>query len=346
MQFLLHCRREDGALAVRPDSEYVNPYFGNYAGLALLLDPANTSVVRGYLDWYINHIERNGTIADYDYGRSPRGVKRSPDSEDAYAGTFLSLVARYYSVSGDQQWVERNYCFLQKIAGVITRLLARDGLTVARRLFPVKYLADNCECYRGLADFYPVVGRLDKREAHIVRSRAWRLRWSIEQHLWHKDARLYCVAKYPTGWRKIPDLKRWYPDAVAAIYPAFCGVISPGSKRARRMYDLFNQFQPGWNRFKTGDPYPWMMAGYYACIHGDYKRAAEQVKNAGELFVKTNSPYWYNLEAAFYLLIVSRLMANSPYNTDAPEFWSNASFKRSDIEPGGPARKWRRLPGN
>jgi len=302
----------DGAIKRYPNVAWITPYFANFAAAALLEDPKSIPLVRRYLDWYIRHLEPDGTVYDYqyegnDWGNGRNCVKKvPPDSEDAYAGTFLSLVCLYCQKSGDYKWAAENLPFLFKISQVITSLTDGDGLTFALAKYRVKYLMDNCEAWRGLYDFSQLLFSLGDQRAEHFKKQAGLLAAGVEKYLWNARRRCYHPAKI--GFFKSPvNLKIFYPDAVAQLFPALYGLIDPGSQRALSLYQVFNAHQPGWVTITPPD-YPWVLLAYCACLHGDQKSALQKLNYVQKSYIENNSSYWFCSEAAFFVLTAAKLL--------------------------------------
>ncbi|RJQ28174.1 MAG: hypothetical protein C4589_07035 [Peptococcaceae bacterium] len=300
----------DGAVTRYPDQGWVTPYFANFAATAMLEEPSSHPLVERYIAWYLRNIENNGTILDYHYDENMNSKTASPDSEDAYAGTYLSLVANYQKRTGQTNWIKKNLPGLKKVARAIINLMDRDGLTFALAGYRVKYLMDNCEAYRGLADFAALLNRFGDEGAGFFKTRAEIIASGIEKVLWNKRKLYYHPSK--TGWaRSGVDLKIFYPDAACQVFPALHGLIKPESDRGVHLYKLFNNNQPDWVYIKPPD-YPWMLLGYYACLHGDYRKAYEKVRHVREVYIKPGAGNWFCAEAAFFVLTCAILIQRVP----------------------------------
>ncbi|HUW64241.1 MAG TPA: hypothetical protein VMW83_06050 [Spirochaetia bacterium] len=296
----------DGAIRSYPDQGTVKPYFANFAALALLDDPPTAPLVRRYMDWYVRHLEDNGTIRDYQYDAGSGGRTSRPDSEDAYAGTFLYLAARYHQVCPGDTWVGENLPALKKVAGVITGLMDTDGLTFALANYRVKYLMDNCEAYRGLADFAGLLAELGDDHAACFRGRAARIKAGIEKVLWNPRRQVY----QPSGaglLRPRVNWRKFYPDATCQIFPALYGLISPASPRAFQLYRDFNRYQPQWTQIRPPD-FPWVILAYWAARQGGCLRAREKLLFVQQAYVDAHAGSWFCAEAAFFVLTSSLLL--------------------------------------
>jgi hypothetical protein len=127
----------------------LNWYFATTALLHVRRLPL--AQTRAYLDVYLAHLDPAEGIADV--LPQPNGIDApiAPDSEDAYAGTFVSLAVRYHDEARDETWWRRNVATLS--AMVYAKLLTQiksDGLIRASHTDATGYLMDNVEDYAGL----------------------------------------------------------------------------------------------------------------------------------------------------------------------------------------------------
>ncbi len=296
----------DGAIARYPDQSGVMPYFSNYAAIAMLEEPSCYPLVERYLDWYLRSLEDDGTILDYIYGSNLNFKTARPDSEDAYAGTFLALACLYHKKAGQASWIKKSLLSLKKVAASIINLMDRDGLTFALNGYKVKYLMDNCEAYWGLAYFAELLHGLGDYEASFFGSMAEKIADGIERQLWNNRKSCYYASKI--GWlSRGTNLNKFYPDAACQVFPVLCGLIEAGRDRGAGLYKLFNDAQPNWPNL-VPPHYPWMLLGLYACLHGDYNRAYEKVRCAQEAYIDKVSGKWYCAEAAFFIITCARLL--------------------------------------
>lgn len=305
-QILRPGHEADGAITRYPDQGWVTPYFSNSAAHAMLYDSSSHSRVEKYLNWYLRNSEKNGTIFDYQYPPDGDTLTARPDSEDAYAGTYLSLVAAYHKHTGNLAWIRENLPGLKKVAGAMINLMDRDGLTYAMDSYRVKYLMDNCEVYKGFKDFAELLGLIKDPEAGYYCGMAERVAFGIERALWHRCLKRYCSSK--TGFFSSgSSWQKFYPDAACQVFPAVYGLIEPDSARAKDLYEKLNRYQPGWLKFGPPD-YPWMILGYCACLHGDYGRARQKVRFADEAYLVQGSGEWFCAESAFYVITCAALL--------------------------------------
>jgi hypothetical protein len=312
VDWLLQCQivfpghQADGAIKKRPNQDWIIPYFSNFAAMALLQEPSAYQPVRQYLDWYLRHLEDDGTILDCRYDAKLNRQTKTPDSEDAYAGTYLSLAALYQKRTGDTRWVRDNLPGLKKTARVIIHLMDHDGLTYARSGHKVKYLMDNCEACKGLLDFAGLLQNLGDGDAAYFKDYARKIAGGIERNLWNPFARCYHPAK--TGWFNTGlNLSKFYPDAACQIFPVLHGLLKPGSGKGTRLYRMLNESHPGWVGFQPPH-FPWTVLGYCAGLYGDYRRAYEKIRLDRENYIETGSGNWFCAEAAFFILTCTVLI--------------------------------------
>ncbi|MCL6635683.1 MAG: hypothetical protein K6T29_07955 [Peptococcaceae bacterium] len=297
----------DGAISRYPDQGWITPYFSSFAALAMLYDPDCHHRVRRFLDWYLRHLRADGTVPDYQYGEDGAVRTAKPDSEDSYAATILSLAAAYCRTTGDTAWAAANMDRLKKVAGVMVRLMKKDGLTYALASHRVKYLMDNCEVYKGFDDFAGLLQSLGDPAAAYYSGKAAAVAGGIEKALWNARSGSYHSAIIWPFLKSGTDWKKFYPDAACQVFPALYGLLDPASRRAQDLYGKLTQ-NHDWVHIRPPD-YPWMILGYCACLHGDYGRALEKVKFTEEVYIKSGSGNWFCAESAFYVMTCAALLS-------------------------------------
>ncbi len=312
MRWLEASQTRQGALAQNPEQRDVVPYFANLAAMALV--QSNPELVRHYLDWYLQRLNRpdrfglSGTIYDYGLGEGGRETPTfNYDSADSYAATFLSLAASYVRAVGDLQWAKQQQDKLQDVAEVVVRLQDSDGLVWAKPGTGIKLLMDNSEDYRGLTDWSWLLDQMGRpRVAAIYRERAEWIRRGIEKQLWNPWRGSY---DWSLGGTRVPSLRpRWYPDTVAQLYPIVFGVIDPKSDRAQLLYAKVMAGFPRWAEGDTGDPFPWAITAYAAVLVGDAGSAQVYLKHSAALWPPaTQRGPWYAAESGYLIRTVQLL---------------------------------------
>ena len=305
--------------AERPEEVAVNPYFANFAALGLVQRPDMLDVVRRWMTWYFDHMNRpdvhgmTGTVYDYHVTRDDEETPTLDyDSVDSYASTFLNLVLAYWRAGGDREFVDRHREELRIVAEVMIGIMDADDLTWAKPGWMTKYLMDNCEVYSGFRDA----------------AELWQLAWpedveTRERWLhWQERSRRailerldedgdYLVSLSQDGSRLVRRWDVWYADATSSVYPALWGVIPPDHPRAVEAWAKLNESFPNWPELETGDTFPWCIIGYAAVVMGDLERAQRMRDTVRREIIAAGRPSgrWYCAEAGWLLRIEAALAA-------------------------------------
>jgi hypothetical protein len=238
---LVAAQAEDGAILMPgPGPERVcQPYFANLAATGLLLGaPPRSrsdaqSAAKKWMLWYLSHLNKDGTIDDH---QGPPGALKPTgkyDSSDGYAGTFLTLAAAYVDQTGDSKTVTDLYPGLIQVARVPLLTLQKSGLTHARPDYPVAYLMDNVEVWKGWDSFSRLAALARKRDdEREYRARADSLLAAIDRWLWAQSEGYYAWALHPDGKRE-KGLERWYPEVMANLMAI---AFLPGDERRRGLF--------------------------------------------------------------------------------------------------------------
>jgi hypothetical protein len=307
------CQLPSGAIVEALPPVFISPYVANLAAMGLVAARQHPGAVEKWMRWYVAHlnatdawnINNGGTI--YDYNVDDQGHETptyDADSTDAYAATFLSL-ARMYFESGDtnaQAYIRSIKTNLENIADVEFKTAQSDALTVAKPNYPVRYLMDNIEVWRGLTDFALLEASAwdDAGKQRLYSAQAARIASSIESEMWNQAEGWYCTAVHKDGTKETIHWAEWYPDSVAQLFPIIYGLIAPTSARAVALYAQFNTSWPAWTAGQRGgDVFPWAMVDYAAAAMGDTAR-----RTAYNQWVATNYPSyqwpWHVGEGGFF----------------------------------------------
>lgn len=275
----------DGAILYSADG--INPYFANLAAIGWLHDSSKIPQVEAWMHWYIDHVNwpdyngLYGTVYNYVYTNGVEISTNSYDSADSSAATFLSLAEALYDTgdSGARSFVKKTIgqYILNVTGNVITNLQQSNGLVFTKPDYPIAYLMDNCEDYRGLEDFAKLAIRAwdDNSGASWYHAHASSIRSGIQNVLYISSTRLY----YPYAGSRLPSMSTFYPDAVAQLYPAVQGVVAASSTKAMNSYTAFNQAWPGWTNlsFHPQTPFPWAVVSYAAYLNGSRSSVSRYV---------------------------------------------------------------------
>jgi hypothetical protein len=205
------------------DTGRINWYF---ATTALLRSPQLPEPqTRRYLNAFIAHVKPDGTIDDLAPAADGTYTPVPPDSEDAYASTFLSLATRYVRESHDRAWWRAHR---QALADLSYRVLLTrfkpNGLIRVAQANPTAYLMDNVEDYAGLRDYAAMLEATHDPLAGYVRSFVGPLGAAIE-HLYDDRAGEFRWADTGPLGPLVP-----YPSCAAQLFPPLAGV-SGGNRR-------------------------------------------------------------------------------------------------------------------
>ena len=301
----------------------MNPYFADFAALALL-DKADLYAenVKKYMDWHFAHLNTaeedfnglDGTIYDYKITMKNGEIVSekvsdpdnadSYDTTDSYAATFLTVVYKYFQKTGDSAYLVANAHDLERIANVMFATL-QNGLTYAKHNHRVKYLMDNCEVYEGAIAASGIFEEIvlkgnsqytDMRDActELIGT----VKENINRKLWNFIGGYYlpgitAYVKIPT---KIFSWKTYYPQATSQLFPIICGVIEPGTERAKNLYGKFcDSFH--WEAFDYPDPFYWGANVQAAAMMNDLDSVVEYMENYLPLTEKHSWPL-YNMDSA------------------------------------------------
>lgn len=286
----------EGPIAFNPQHLLINPYFSNLAAWALLTDPANLPVVQRHMDWYIAHLNADGTIDDYERKSGQLRSTGTYDSADSYAATFFTIVARYLEAGGDIEWFHRNRADLDRIERMLISLTDTDGLTWAKKNYFLKYLMDNAEVYAGWLDWADALDRAgDPSAAAAARLRAAAVKEGLERFR-QKDGQ-WAWGLDRLGLHRRSSTRKFYPDAVAQIFPVAWG-LTEGTDD----FDRFDEAQPLWRALGASD-FPWTFPAYAAVRAGRADLLAEVALTIEQRYPNLEKP-WFVTESAWVILAV------------------------------------------
>lgn len=325
-KWLASLQLENGAIPMTYSANgnlTMNPYFADFAALALLDDAEKyADNVKAYMDWHFNHLNTakedfnglDGTIYDYVItmkdGKIESEVISTPenadsyDTTDSYAATFLTVLDKYLSKTGDSTYIIDNAEDIKRITNVMFATL-QNGLTYAKHNHRVKYLMDNCEVYEGAIAATNLFGEIvkgGKTEYTDMRDNCSELittvKTNINTRLWSFVGEYYRPGI--TAYVRIPiKIFRWntyYPQATSQLFPIICGVIEPDTERARNLYEKFSEAYH-WEAFEYPDVFYWGANVQAAAIMNDVDSVAEYMQNYLPLTEKHSWPL-YNMDSA------------------------------------------------
>jgi len=303
-----------------PERQRIVPYFAHLALYGVIEAGGQEDRVRAYLNWYLAHLERPdrfgiyGTVYDYTVATNGEEIPEgSYDSSDSYAATFLTLVWRYYLATRETSWLKKHKDELETVAGAILATRDKDGLTLARPDWQVKYLMDNCEVYEGLQNYAFLQEEVwgDKHKAYFYQKLARKVKEAILRKMWVGEG--FCPAIYRFGLRLRPNWKKWYPDALAQLFPLICGLLKPKDKEARLIYTAFLRNYPDWHRSVSALSFTTPLVAWAAALMGDSERVRTYFKEVEEKILKAGRPWpWHAAEGGIFILALRAQALNLP----------------------------------
>lgn len=233
---------------------HVIPYSVNVMALDALRFPRYYNMVKIYLNWYLastNSSDRFGlTGTIYDVNVKPNGSENwtvQYDSADAYAGTFLLLMWKYYRATRDRSIADKYHQRLEDMAYMITTLQGHDGLTFVWKGHDSKYLMDNCEAYAGLVAYSKLRHKLWKTKGKPYAGAAASIRQGVLTYLFDATDILFYWGLDRDGSTYDSSWDKFYPDAIAQLYPIAFGLIKPDTPLALHLWRMFSSYFNGWD---------------------------------------------------------------------------------------------------
>jgi len=294
-----------GGYEIAPNGR-LNWYFSNLGLLPvvqLMSAVERDTYIRAYLDLYLRNLKPDATIMDVDFPQGRANTELfalvGSDSDDSYAATFLSLVAKYLRYNQNWNWWEINKSKLKSMAYRNLAVMVKpNGLTSVfqpprSQGNSIGYLMDNCEVYRGLRDFASLLReRSDHTDAAYYDSFATGIAKSIA-------ASLFDTARggFTAGDFTAQASNTFYPGTTCQVFPQVFGLteLAPFYDRA---WNYLQTNSPGWSDGRY-DPYPWQVLGFAAAKRGDVATAQAHMRTTEQKFVSQRPLVTIN-ELGFY----------------------------------------------
>lgn len=337
-EWLASLQLENGAIPMtylESGSLTVNPYFADFAALALLGGGETYhGAVRDYILWHFGHLNTaeedynglDGTIYDYAV-RLENGKlvdeqvviksngKPSYDSVDSYAATFLCVLAEYYGQTGDKALLQENAGDIQRIFTCLASLFD-GGLTWSKPDYRIKYLMDNCEVYEGLVAAERLFGEALDAPELAAEAAALRegLAQALEEEMWRPEGGYYEAALGESGGSAYTfTWDSFYPCATAQLMMISCGLLEPDSDRAVQLYNSFNGYystgekKHTWEELSIPDNFFWGSIVYAGACMGDEYRVETYLQTYRKA-MRTHAYPLYNADAARVCLAADKML--------------------------------------
>lgn len=301
----------------------VNPYFADIAALALLDNAEKYAEnVKAYMDWHFSHLNTsendynrvNGTIYDYtvtlEDGKiikeevTVKDGKKSYDSTDSYAATFLMVLDKYYEKTNDSEYIASKSADIERVVDALFATLDM-GLTYAKPDYKVKYLMDNCEVYDGLKAalklYENIICKKDSSYNMTSMKIKYAVEWveqTIESKLWNAEDGHYEAGIFEDSSVAV-DFKwdEFYPSATSQLFTIIHGVIDADTVRANNLYNSFCE-NYNWETINIPSEFCWGANVYAAAIMGDTDRVVDYMTSYTVKFMLTHDYPLYNADAA------------------------------------------------
>ena len=292
-----------GAYLIAPAGR-INWYFTNLGILPIVqyLNAADLDLyIRKYLDLYLRRVEADTSIRDVNFTSDSSGPFDLilADSDDSYAATTLSLVARYLHASQNWAWWDANKAKLKDMAYFNLAVAVKpNGMTSVfqaprSQTNSVGYLMDNCEVYRGLRDYAALLReRGEAADANYFDSFATEIAARISASMFDtaRSGFMPSDADNAAG-------SAFYADTTCQIFPQAFGV-SELSAYYDKGWAYLNRVSPNWHDGRY-DAYPWAVLGFVAAKRGATAQARAQITMIESKFINDRGVVTIN-ELGFY----------------------------------------------
>ncbi len=249
----------------------VTPYFSHLAILGVL-DAGQTGSVtmaQRWIQWYTRHIDATAGVPldtwySLDGGYSTTCPVKSDerqcntvDAEDSSAALFLVVVDRYLSAGGSKSFVRSNKTAIRNVQETMTALIDTDGVSWAKKTYPIKYMMDNVEVLAGLEAATRIEKDVfgDTVRAKQLSDRAASLRTALysgsTNSFYSTSTTKYAIYKDGAGMFGQSNMKTWYPDIMAQLWPTAFGQGSGTPAYSNAITALKAQLPP--LAFEKGD---------------------------------------------------------------------------------------------
>ncbi len=317
-----------GVLPQRPLSQNtatVIPYFSAMAAMALLEN--NTTYidhVTAYLEWMFDRLNDansdyfsvDGTLSNFTITVLEDGSyqerKSKYDSVDSYAALNISLLLKTYQTTQDLSFFIKHQTSILRIFNALLSTRVDNNLSAVSVGNQTQYLMDNIEVQIGIQDGIELIEQLIK---HTQQSEAFQkvydqlIEWehlnakAIENDLWDESSQMYHVGLSVNGQPIVfRSWDRFYPDAVAQLFPMMHRMIDPKDTRAQVLYEQFSQAYQ-WQAFsyRTEGDFYWTMIGYVAALMEDVEQVKAYLQIYKEDYMPTHAYPLYNAESAWII---------------------------------------------
>jgi hypothetical protein len=288
-------QQPDGAVALNPGGNYVEPYFATKALIVAQdggLDVRHVALA--WIEWNLPRQRSNGLFRRFCRVKEEWRDCAPADADDSMEALWIELLYRMAPSSGlPASW--------QHSVGLSTRQLEelrnrRLGLYHISKLNHVALFMDNIEVYAALKDVARAQARQHDPAAARTDARANKLRVAIQRVFWDRRSKRF----RPSMQKNRPA---FYPDVVAQVYPWLADLSGPGQDAQQAWQQWKRSFGAGWIA-RRYDSHPWGLIAMAAEKLGDASSAecwtsqSDPLRGSGSWNVLEEAA-WQSLHAQF-----------------------------------------------
>jgi hypothetical protein len=292
-----HYHTSSGAITVRADGDFVDPYFANRA---LTLANENGMDVQqaaaGWIPWLIAHQLPDGRFQRY---CKSSGGDWSPcqaaDADDAGLAVWLELLYRLAPDSGlPAAWqasAQRASDYLGSLHDTTT------GLYFVSHDLRVSLLMDNVEVYHSLRVMAAEHSRFGQSTlSREYEMKADRLARAIVRHMWQPKKHRFVAST------QHPEETSFYPSDVAQVYPWLFQMPTPAGDAKAAFRNWLKSYESVWLA-RRDDDFPWGMIALTGKRLGANASVDRWVESSEPL---RHTEYWTVLDEALFQLLAKR----------------------------------------
>lgn len=285
----------DGAVALNPGGDYVEPYFATKALIVAQdggLDVHQAALA--WIRWTLPRQRPNGLFRRFCRASSGEWRDCAPaDADDSMLALWMQLLYRMAPATGmPPAWQRSVSLSARQLEKLHNRRLGVYHISSRNH---VALLMDNVEVYAALKDVAGAQLRLHDPGATATGARADQLEAAIQRIFWDRHGRRFRSSMQKTR-------PAFYPDAVAQVYPWLAEVSGPGQDPRQAWERWKRTFGAAWitRRFDT---HPWGLVALAADQLGDLNSAACWTSQSDSL---RGSSSWNVLEEAVWQSLRAR----------------------------------------
>jgi hypothetical protein len=287
-------QQADGAVALNPGGDYVEPYFATKA--LIVAQDGGLDIRRAataWIKWALPRQRSNGLFRRFCRSNAEWRDCAPADADDSMEALWMQLLYRMAPSTGIPAEWQRSIWLSAKQLEKLRN--PRLGLYHISQLNHVALFMDNVEVYAALRDVAHAQQRLQDPASPATEARARRLATAIQRVFWDPQS-----GRFRPSMQKSPPA--FYPDVVAQVYPWLADVSGPGQDAHQAWQNWKRSFGIGWIE-RRYDNHPWGLVALAAEKLGDAPSAACWTSQSDSL---RGSKSWNVLEEAAWQALRAR----------------------------------------